>query len=288
MCFRQRFAPHGFTGQLANQPTLLPRRLQLLTRQQNIWLGKGASRRNGRTSVSSRALTCAVRLDHLAQMAFVMLICLGDTLENAGNLKEAIETYHSMLPYISNANSTVGTTPEHRLWTERVLTRYCMLSGRHITAASRNPRMLLKSPSLTEPSSLLSSFRAWAEFWDDRHARTAGAQTPAKVESNIYRTGIWKAYYDALSILVQHHILNPLFKSMSQQTTELKSVEATYESILLQQMRFPKANQANPEIESWVDQVMANWLALCNPTVREEELGKGGRATLSRSVLEVC
>ena len=98
----------------------------------------------------------------------------------------------------------------------------------------------------------------------------------------------WKAYYDALSIMIQHDIVQPVFKSRLQQSAELRKVEAVYQGILLREIQFPKANQANSLIEDWVDQVMVNWRVMCGGSWKDEDLGDGGKTSLCRSVLEVC
>ena len=88
-------------------------------------------------------------------------------------------------------------------------------------------------------------------------------------------------------MLLQRRIPQHVFDSKSQQGLELKKVEATYESILLKESKFPRADQANSHIESWVDQVMANWSVMCGDTWQNEDLGEGGKASLGRGVLEV-
>lgn len=77
-----------------------------------------------------------------------------------------------------------------------------------------------------------------------------------------------------------------MFVTKLEQSVELKKVETTYESILMKEVKFPRADQANAQIESWVDQVMANWRTMCGSTWQEEDL-RGGRLALGRSVLDV-
>lgn len=98
---------------------------------------------------------------------------------------------------------------------------------------------------------------------------------------------VWKAYYDTLSTLTQLQVGSPVFDSKSNQHSELKHVEATYESLMLKETSFPKANQASTEIESWVDQVMANWRAMCGPDWQETNYGPGGKAHLGKGILDV-
>ena len=88
-------------------------------------------------------------------------------------------------------------------------------------------------------------------------------------------------------MLLQRGTPQHVFDSKLQQGLELKKVEATYESILLKESSFPRADQANSNIESWVDQMMANWRVMCGHTWQNEDLGEGGKASLGRGVLEV-
>ena len=104
-------------------------------------------------------------------------------------------------------------------------------------------------------------------------------------QSSYMRT--WGCYYDTLSVLLQRQTMEHVFDSKLQQGVELKKVEATYESILLQEVQFPRADQASSLIESWVDQVMANWRVMCGHTWQDDDLGEGGKASLGRGVLSV-
>lgn len=78
-----------------------------------------------------------------------------------------------------------------------------------------------------------------------------------------------------------------LFDSRIAQYAELKRVETAYESLLLNQVGFPKANEANVEVENWTDQVMFNWSLLIGPDWEEDDLENGGKAGVGRRVLAV-
>lgn len=205
----------------------------------------------------------------------------GLSLEETDNMGDAIRTYESMLPYITSLPSTFANTPEHRYWTESLLTRHCMLSSRHVSANQLSP-----SISAVPPSRVLAPFRAYSKYWDTKSASNAGTLFKAGDRHSSYmRT--WGYYYDTLSILLQRETNQHVFDSRLQQGIELKKVEANYESILLRESKFPSADQANSQIESWVDQVMANWRVMCGHTWQDEDLGEGGKAAIGRSVLEV-
>ena len=77
------------------------------------------------------------------------------------------------------------------------------------------------------------------------------------------------------------------FDSKIAQYAELKRVEGAYESLLLNQVGFPQANEANVEVEDWTDQVMFNWSLLVGPEWEEDDLEKGGKAGVGQKVLAV-
>ena len=143
------------------------------------------------------------------------------------------------------------------------------------------------------------AFRAWANFWEGRPSQGITEIDGPKVGSGLLRRHIWKAYYDILSTILQRGLpYEPATTTMTEkpaqtattrmlQRAELKRVEATYEGLMLQEIRFPKADELNEEVEDWVDQVMRNWRVLCGPTWHDEELGEGGQEAAGRNVLDV-
>lgn len=239
------------------------------------------SHRDGHTSVSSKAPIYVVcRHSHFGRPGTAAQE-IGLSLEETNSLTEAIRTYELMLPYITSLPSTFANTPEHQYWTESLLTRHCMLSSRHVFANQVSP-----SVSAVPPSRVLEPFRAYSKYWDTKSAFNTGTLFKAGDRHSSYmRT--WGYYYDTLSILLQRGATQHIFDSKLQQGVELKKVEATYENVLLKETKFPRADQANSQIESWVDQVMANWRVMCGHTWQDEDLGEGGKISLGRGVLDV-
>ena len=72
-----------------------------------------------------------------------------------------------------------------------------------------------------------------------------------------------------------------------QQHRELKQVQSSYETTLLRETNFPKANESNQEVNEWVELVINNWRVLCGPNWTEEELGHGGKQAVARDTLDV-
>ena len=204
------------------------------------------------------------------------LISAGMALESSGNTKEAVQLYKSVMGYLSQTQSTVGITPESNRWTEGLLARYCSLISRHLRSHAKDFQAILGSTYIPA-ASLLSPFRLWAAYRNERR------------EINSFDAKwIWKEYYDALSILVQHRILHSILPNRSELRAELQKVQSVYETTLLKETSFPQANEVNVEVESWVDQVMANWRSMLDPPWHDEDLGQGGKNAMGKGILDVC
>ena len=229
---------------------------------------------------------------------------IGAYQEHAGSFREAVKTYQSLLPHISNPQSVLSKSREYRLWTERLLVRYCVLVWRHVKSKSQTLDELLSPASLIGSSLILPPFRTWAKMRalepdDSLISGDADEAIPA-------RRRIWKIYYHILSILLQlrrsykptgrrGHTVNEatkfefrfLFDSREAQYAELRRVETAYETLLLNEVSFPKANEPNREIENWVDQVMSNWVLVNDSDWEDSNTEQGGKAAVSRRVLAV-
>lgn len=189
------------------------------------------------------------------------------------------------MPYISNLPTSLSGIPEHQHWTEKLLGRHCILASRHVTSNAEKPQELLSSTSLIAPDSILSPFRAYADHYDSKKIT---ADNDIATDGGTSQARAWKAYYDAISVMAQHDIIQPVFKSRLQQGLELKKVEAIYQTMLLKEVKFPRADEVNSQIEDWVDQVMANWRVICGPRWLDKDLGPGGRDAVGAGVLDVC
>ena len=210
----------------------------------------------------------------------------GTALEKEEKVRDAARAYASILPYLSDLPPKIASILEHQLWTQRLLIRYLSLTSRFIMSHCNRPGELFSSAPLVAPGSLFSSFRAYASFYETRDP-AFDRMFPYEMDGNPHLHA-WKAYYDAISIMIQHDIVEPVFKSRSQQSAELKRVEGVYIGLLLKETEFPRAEQENYQIEVSVDSVIANWRALCGRSWKDEDLGDGGKASLGRGVLEVC
>jgi hypothetical protein len=138
--------------------------------------------------------------------------------------------------------------------------------------------------------------------------RQAPSLVELGTEVDYSRWDVWMAYYETLSeILRLGYIYSPSYTetkpeilftrdSLSdevyldvrlQQRAEIKKVEASIEAKLLEETRFPKANERNSRVERWVDAVVQNWRIMCGPSWQDEELGEGGKNAIARGILDV-
>ncbi|KAL9033992.1 MAG: hypothetical protein Q9180_005651, partial [Flavoplaca navasiana] len=228
----------------------------------------------------------------------------GELQDDAGKTQEAHRTYASMLPLISSTTLASRSLPEYRIWTERLLARYSML----MQNSPGGPQGIGSQPRFYTKQTL-APFRAWAELpWTD--SAQSGGNIGQPASSITLRTStrrrVWQLYYNALSAILQRGLPYPPVghePSTSaqtntgnvessaglklQQSLELRRVENIYEDILLKEVPFPKADEANAEVESWTDQVVANWRVISNSSWQNEDLGKGGKEAMTRNVLAI-
>ena len=156
-----------------------------------------------------------------------------------------------------------------------------MLSSSHI---AENQGLL--STLEVHPATMLAPFRAYAHYWDSKNTSSTGTSGQGGGELTSYMH-VWQAYYNTLSILAQRGTVQPAFESKLEQGFELKRVEAVLEDILQKEFSFPKADQANTQVDSWVDQVMANWRVMCGSTWQDVDLVNNDKAAVGQGVLDV-
>jgi tetratricopeptide (TPR) repeat protein len=211
------------------------------------------------------------------------------SLESQGKEAEARKLYQEAVAKTPGARST-----ELRKWTERLLARACLYFDAQTSSRSMS--------SLTDA---LRAFTVWNDFWQrSPPTTTSSADHPSRID--IPRRQVWHAYYNLLSTLLQDglayyivsdgriHIgtINTFpeqFRTPSKQSqrADLKRVESTYESLLIQETQFPKASQTNLEVEQWVEQAMKNWRIICGFGWTDAELGQGGKESVSRTMLDI-
>lgn len=209
-----------------------------------------------------------------------------------------------MLPVVSSTPPACRSTPEYLIWTEQLLAQYGLLMQDSTQPDGRGGRPRLHTKETLAP------FRAWAELPRVSPAKSGNvAQSPGRIKhQSPARRRIWQLYYTSLSTILQQGLpyppvgygpstpaqemgtdnVNSMANLKLQQSIELRRVESIYEDILLKEVSFPKANEANFEVESWTDQVIANWTVISSSSWQNEDLGNGGKEAMTRNVLAVC
>ncbi|KAK0100012.1 hypothetical protein ONS95_013171 [Cadophora gregata] len=207
----------------------------------------------------------------------------GQSQGRAGALTDAVETFETGLPILSSASSSTKQSRELKTWTELYLTGFCILSSLAIKS---------KVSSILETETL-PAFRAWAKFWNTQTSAPTGGRA---FYAEVSRRHVWKEYYITLSDLLTQNLpfpttsLTPAYAETStrlQQRAELKRVETRYETLLLSEVQFPKAEEASEEVEAFVEVVIQNWRILCGSGWKEQDLGEGGAEAVSRGVLDI-
>lgn len=217
----------------------------------------------------------------------------GLALESLGSLVEAGNTYRSIIAYVSRVVALRSKNAELCRWTEDVLSHLCVFFAMDIEG---------KPLQLGEA---MAAFHLLSRFLDDQAWRPLG--TRGSLAGHAPRS-VWRAFYEALSRIVSEGLVyhpspvqrdhetqehrglleeEDFIASRVQQRADLRRVEVNYESLLLQDMHFPKANETNDEVKSWVELVMSNFRTLCGPLWTDNELGSGGKLTVGRTTLDV-
>ncbi|OIW33444.1 hypothetical protein CONLIGDRAFT_677231 [Coniochaeta ligniaria NRRL 30616] len=203
-------------------------------------------------------------------------------LTRGGLRTEALGTCNSSLPALSGIWATNPTKKQLRYWTELFLTEYCMLFSQTLDEHEE---------ILTDPN-CLACFRSWARYWESQGASVSGG---SGFPGFVPRRRIWLAYYDVISEILKQDLpfptgyapLNNESSARAQLRMELKKVEAKYEILLLSETTFPRAEEEREEVERFVELVMENWKILTGRGWREQDLGQGGKESLSRGVLDI-
>jgi hypothetical protein len=174
---------------------------------------------------------------------------------------------------------------ELRKWTELILAKRATLAGSYA----------LSNPSESNNSMALAAFRSWSKLWEGRPGQ--GALISSEDQSGLSYRGIWKLYYEFLSRILRTG--SPYSVEASSRDpnvaadirfklrAEILRVQTTYEGLLMNELKFPKADEGNEEIEKWCNEVMQNWRILCGDEWQDDDLGSGGKEAVGRGVLDV-
>ncbi|KUI59299.1 Putative cargo-transport protein ypp1 [Cytospora mali] len=205
-------------------------------------------------------------------------------LARSGKELDALAVFEASIPPTSFTWSSQTARKQLRYWSELFLTEYCML---HNDCREKG------QVSLQDMNSLVC-FRSWARWWDSsKGAPLAGGYG---FKGSVPRRRIWWEYYKLLSTILQEDLPYPTShvaithtetSPRAQLLVELKRAETAFEALLLNETTFPKANEEREEVELFVATLMRNWTILTGRGWSEKDLGQGGKAGLSASVLEM-
>jgi len=213
----------------------------------------------------------------------------GAALEYNGNTATAASTYRAILPYMTNVVALPSPCPELRDRSEELLTRIALFfSGE---GGSRTTQ----SEEATQAFALLSQLRGG-------NKQTSLATCGTTI--NASQRQLLRVQYENLSAEIaqnqvpgshsNNHVDNhTTFQNANRSSDRRKQVadlirnEKDYETLLLKETRFPKADETNREVLSWIELVMNNWRSLCGPGWTDEDLGSGGKMAVGRRTLDV-
>jgi tetratricopeptide (TPR) repeat protein len=224
-------------------------------------------------SISTWTKVCALK------SAYVKANCL----TRAGNRIQALAQFGSAIRPLSSVWTGASSKKQLCHWSELFLTEYCMLFSQAIEEEHEG---ILRDPDC------LVCFRSWANYWGVQRSAGIGG---LEIRGSIPRRRIWLAYYDVLSELLKQDLPYPTgnapaYKEPSaraQLRAELKHVESVYNTLLLSETEFPRANEERVEVERFVELVMENWKILNGRGWKEHDLGQGGKDALSRGILDI-
>ncbi|CAN8097498.1 unnamed protein product [Discula destructiva] len=204
-------------------------------------------------------------------------------LARNGKELEALSTFEAAIPPTSFTWNSNASKKELRYWSELFLTEYCMLCN-----GCRDRGQV----SLDDANSL-ACFRSWARWWSAQKLTSVAGGYGFK--GSVSRRRIWFEYFEALSTILQQDLPLPTayatttteLSVRSQLWIELRNAETAFETLLLSETTFPKANEDSDEVELFVEILMQNWAVLTGRGWRDQDIGQGGKAAVSASALEL-
>ncbi|KAF3769597.1 hypothetical protein M406DRAFT_335450 [Cryphonectria parasitica EP155] len=204
-------------------------------------------------------------------------------LARNNNDVQALGVFEAAVPPLSYTWNSHTAKKELRYWSELFLTEFCMLFN-----GCRDRGQV----SLEEGNSLVC-FRSWARWWE-------GPKGSALVggfgfKGSVPRRRIWFEYFETLSTILQQDLAYPTaYTTITGENSvrhhlwvELTQAERNFESLLLGETAFPRADEEREEVELFVEMLVQNWAILTGRGWNDQDLGQGGKAAVSATVLEL-
>lgn len=194
---------------------------------------------------------------------------------------EALQSLDASLPSLSAVWATRNARQALKYWAELVLTECCMLSSQALSVQQKS----------LEDANCLTCFRAWSKYWATQQVPFVGGHG---FKGSVSRRQVWAEYYTVISQILQDDLafptgyaqVNSESSARSQLRAEVKKVDVIYSGLLFSETKFPRADEDRREVEDYVERLMQNWAVLAGRGWREQDLGPGGRESLSRGVLD--
>lgn len=188
-----------------------------------------------------------------------------------------------MLPWLTALSQASLSSPQFLQWSERLLAKAAVLANEEASASDC-------TASQESAEIALKAFRLWSSHPLVKQKDLLSATPVVGPVQPASQLSTWMSYYNLLSAIVQQ-VLNYVppaeGRTRAQLANEIRRVEAICESVLLSEVRFPRATGRSSQVESWVEQVIRNWEVLCGPSWRDEDFGEGGQNAVGKNVLDV-
>lgn len=197
---------------------------------------------------------------------------------------EAIDTFNSLVPWLTNHGEASSNNPQFLHWSEKLLGE-----GAFLASAEALKHVPALDGALAKIA--LKLCRLWSAHPLVKHGVPSPVQHFDGHRTSISNSAIWKSYYDLLSAILFHDLeYYPPTNGPDrpQLSSEIRRVESLCETSLLREIKFPTADSRNSQVEDWVEQVIQNWEILCGASWSDDDLGEGGQNAVSRNVLDVC
>lgn len=234
----------------------------------------------GQTFVLSKVLSCLVcRLPR--ESSYRWLISLVSLQQSSLGQVAAISQARSIgLDIVDLGKST---SSQKTLWSSAYLKQVAVLAATSALSSDEKTRS-------SQPADFaLQAFRLWTSRFSGKAPQTSQDQVEALTAIPSDKQA-WHEYYELLSQILQQSVLSSALNERSargQLIAEFRRTEAQFESILLRDLKFPKATENNWKIEAFVERVILNWKVLCGPGWTDADFGEGGQDAVGRNMLDV-
>ncbi|OXV07458.1 hypothetical protein Egran_04779 [Elaphomyces granulatus] len=195
----------------------------------------------------------------------------------------ALQTFKAVLPWLTALSQQSLSSPQFLQWSERLLAKAAVLANEEASASDC-------TASQESAEIALKAFRLWSSHPLVKQKDLLSATQVVGPVEPASQLSTWMSYYNLLSAIVQqglNYVPPAEGRTRAQLANEIRRVEAICESVLLSEVRFPRANSRSSQVESWVEQVIRNWEVLCGPNWRDEDFGEGGQNAVGKNVLDI-